>query len=277
MTATPANPEPLSAHWCAEHFDHLAPELVDDLHETFAHLRSHCPVAHSDQHGGFWMVSRYQDVLRVAQDWSSFSSEDGITVPGGKAPIPAIPEMLDPPRHREFKRLINAHFTPAKVLEQEPAVRTLVDQLIDRFVESGTSEFMADFARPLPGLVFFDMFLHAPPEELEEINRLATVASTPTTREAREARGQMLRWIGEFVQRRRQQPPRGDVVDAIIGAEIEGEPITDEEIVGTIQLLLFGGLDTTAGALGMMMIRFCQEPEIPALLRERPELIPAAV
>ena len=70
---------------------------------------------------------------------------------------------------------------------------------------------------------------------------------------------------------------RGDVVDAILGGEIEGRPITEEEIIGMIQLLILGGLDTTAGALGQFMIRFCHEPDIPELLRREPDLIPDAV
>jgi cytochrome P450 len=136
---------------------------------------------------------------------------------------------------------------------------------------------MTDIARPLPGLVFFELVLHAPADELAEINRCATAASIPGTPEANEARGTMLKWINGFVERRRNEPPQDDVVNAILNAEIEGRPITDIEIVGVIQLLLFGGLDTTAGALGQMMIRFCREPEIPALLRAQPELIPDAV
>ncbi len=258
-------------------FDHLSPEVALDLHPTLARMRAECPVAHSERHGGFWFVSRYDDVLRVAQDWETFSSEHGITVPGGPTPVPAIPEQLDPPLHREFKRLINAHFTPAKVLEHEDETRVLVNHLIDGFAERGSCDFMGEFAQPLPGRVFFEMFLHAPSDELAEINRLATLASTPTTKEAREARGQMLRWIGEFAERRRHEPPRGDVVDAVLAAEIEGRPITDVEVVGVLQLLLFGGLDTTAGALGMMLLRFCREPELAELLRSRPELVPAAV
>jgi cytochrome P450 len=273
----PSPPDGPDEEWCAHHFDHLGPELAGAFHGTLEQMRTHHPVAHSDAHGGFWAVTGYDEVLAVAQDWETFSSEHGITVPSGPAPIPAIPEQLDPPRHREFKRLINAYFTPAKVLEQEDAARALVDRLIDGFVEAGTCEFMTQFAKPLPGLVFFDMFLHAPPEEVEEVNRLASTASTPTTREAREARGAMIEWIREFVGRRRTEGPRGDVVDAVIAAEIEGRPITEDEIVGVIQLLLFGGLDTTAGALGAMMIRFCREPDIADLLRARPELIPDAV
>jgi cytochrome P450 len=260
-----------------EDFDHLSPDVARNLHPTLATMRAECPVARIEKHGGFWLVSKYDDVLRVVQDWETFSSEHGITVPGGPAQMPAIPETTDPPLHREFKRLINAHFTPAKVLEHEAETRALVNELIDGFSDRGSCEFMAEFAQPLPGRVFFEMFLHAPADEMDEVNRLATMASTPTTPEAIDARIKMLQWIGEFAERRRAEPRRDDVVDAVLHAEIEGRPITDLEVVGVLQLLLFGGLDTTAGALGMMMLRFCQQPEIPALLRERPELVNPAV
>jgi cytochrome P450 len=119
--------------------------------------------------------------------------------------------------------------------------------------------------------------LNAPADELDEINRLSTIASTPTTAEARDARKQMIMWITDFVERRRNEPPKGDVVDGVINATIDGREITQQEIIGIIQLLLFGGLDTTAGALGSIVIRFCREPELVALLREQPELIPEAV
>jgi cytochrome P450 len=84
-------------------------------------------------------------------------------------------------------------------------------------------------------------------------------------------------WIHEFVEERRGAEPRGDVVDAIVNAEIEGRPITQEEIIGTVQLLILGGLETTAGALGSMMIRFCRHPEVAETLRREPALIPRAV
>jgi cytochrome P450 len=277
MDASSAAGEPITDEWCAHHFDHLSPQVGRELHETLERMRAQGPMLHSDQHGGFWVATGYEEALAVAQDWATFSSEEGITVPGGKSPIPAIPEMVDPPLHREYKRLINAWFTPAVVGQQEDATRALVTRLIDDVIETGSCDFMTAFAKPLPGLVFFEMVLHAPADELDEINRCANLASNPSTPEAREARGTMLRWIGEFAERRRAEPPQGDVVDAILAAEIDGRPITPVEVVGMIQLLLFGGLDTTAGALGSMMIRFCREPGIPALLRERPELIPDAV
>ncbi len=267
----------LDDEWCAHRFDHMSPEFGRNLHTTMARMRDDHPVARSEEHGGFWLVSRYEDVVRVAQDWETFSSAHGITVPFRETRMPALPEQVDPPLHREYKRLINAHFSPAVVAEHEPAVRALVDRLVDDFVEAGSCDFMDAFAQPFPGLVFFDQFLHAPADELMEINRLAAIASTPYTQEAIEARINILGWIGEFAERRRDEAPKGDVVDAVLAAEIEGRPITRDEIVGVIQLLLFGGLDTTAGALGMIMVRFCNEPAIPELLRSRPDLVPDAV
>jgi cytochrome P450 len=269
--------EPIDAEWCAHAFDHLSPVLADELHDTMAYMRENHPFARSERYGGFWIATRYEDVLRIAQDWESFTSTEGITVPSGPTTIPAIPEQLDPPLHREFKRLINAWFTPAIVAKEEQAMRDVVTGLIDAFIESGSCEFMADFAKPLPGLVFFDLFLHAPPEEVAEINRLAGLASTPTTKEAIEARKTILGWISSFVDERRKEDRRDDVVDAILHAEIDGREITQTEIVGVIQLLLFGGLDTTAGALGMIMTRLALQPEIPELLRSRPELLSEAV
>lgn len=269
--------DPLSDEWCARHFDHISPELALHLHETLATMRADHPVTRSEEHGGFWVVTRYEDVLKVAQDWRTFSSARGVSVPDTKMVVKAIPEHLDPPLHREYKRLINAWFTPAAVAPYEEPTRALVNHLIDGFVEAGECDFMADFARPFPGLAFFDLVLNAPSDRLAEINEMATSASVPTNPDRGKAWQGMYAWISEFIETRRREGPRGDVVDAVIAAEIEGKPITDEDIIGVIQLLILGGLDTTAGALGQIMIRFCHEPEIPALLRSEPERIHDAV
>jgi cytochrome P450 len=262
-----------------DHFDHLAPEMGirSEFHGALDALLASDELVRSDQHEGFWVASRYEDVLAVAQDWESFSSEHGITVPPRDTPLPAIPEQVDPPIHREFKRLINRYFTPAMVLEHEDATRDVVNRFIDGFIADGECDFMTDFANPLPGLVLFEHFLHAPPEELDDVNRLATKASKPNTPEAIDARRQMIRWIMEFAEKRRNEEPRGDVIDAILAAEIQGRPIEDLEVVGVIQILLFGGLDTTAGALGTTMMWFCNDPSIPARLREDPSRIPDAI
>jgi cytochrome P450 len=271
--------------WIAHHFDLHAPELGRDLHATLARARAQCPVTRSDQHGGYWVVTRYEDVLRVAQDWETFSNELGITVPvvarpgdgAGGGAMKILPVGIDPPLQRAFKRLINVHFTPAAVAPWEEATRALVTRLVDGFVERGECDFMAEFARPFPGLAFFELALHAPAEDLEQVNEWATAASLTGTDEAREAIPKLGGWIAQFLAKRREEGPKGDVVDAVMAAEIEGRPITEIEAIGTIHLLILGGLETTAGVLGMAMQRFCAHPEIPELLREDPSRIPDAV
>jgi len=218
-------------------------------------------------------------VLRVAQDWETFSSELGITVPyqPPASSMKILPVAVDPPLQRTFKRLVNAHFTPAKVGPWEEPTRVLVNQLIDAFIERGECDFMTEFARPLPGLAFFNFALHAPTDELEQVNHWATLASLTHLEESRDGLMKLAGWIAKFIERRRADGPRGDVVDAVLDAEIDGRAITLQEAIGTIHLLILGGLETTAGVLGATMMRFCEHPEIPALLRARPDLIPQAV
>jgi cytochrome P450 len=272
-------PNALSDEWVAEHFDHLSPEFAQSLYPSLAKARRLCPVTHSDEYGGFWMASRYEDVLAIAQDWETWSSELGITVPYQEPPagMKIMPVSVDPPLQRTFKRLINAYFTPKAIAPWEEPTRALVNRLIDRFAAAGQCDFMGALARPFPGLAFFDLALHAPAEDLTEVNDWATAASLPHLPESRDSMLKLAGWIGNFINARRQSGPRGDVVDAVLDADIEGRPITVAEAIGTIQLLILGGLETTSGALGMTMQRFCAHPEIPETLRARPDLIPDAV
>jgi cytochrome P450 len=276
MDASPAT-ETINDEWCTEHFDHLSPELAADLHNALARARSLCPVAHSDQYDGFWVVTSYDDVLHVAQDWETFSSAHGLTVPVAPIVVRNIPVEVDPPLHRVYKRLINAYFTAAVVEQWEDRTRRLVTRLIDDFVEDGRCDFMAAFARPYPALSFFDLALNAPPDDIERVTYLASKAGIPNDPEAAACWAGLSEWIRAFADQRRREPPRGDVVDAVLHADIEGRPITEQEVIGTLQLLVLGGLETTAGALGSMMINFCQQPEIAARLRREPERIPDAV
>jgi len=276
-------PKGVSDEWIVDHFDVHAPELGADLHRTLSRARQMCPVARSDVYeGGYWVATRYEDVLRIAQDWETWSNQLGISVgpegsDKGMEGMIIPPVTVDPPLQRTFKRLINRYFTPAAVAPWEDATRALVTRLVDGFVERGECDFMEAFARPLPGLAFFDLALHAPADDLERVNDWATLASLPTEEGCADARVALGTWIFELLARRREEGPRGDVVDAVLAAEIDGRPIDDIEAIGAVMLLVLGGLETTAGVLGMAMLRFCEHPEIPELLRARPDKIPDAV
>jgi cytochrome P450 len=129
----------ITDEWVEQHFDHLSPELARELHPTLARARSRCPVARSDAYGGFWVVTRYEDVLRIAQDWRTFSSELGITVPAPPVSMKILPVTIDPPLQRAFKQLLNAHFTPARVAPWTEPTRQLVNHLIDGFIERASA------------------------------------------------------------------------------------------------------------------------------------------
>jgi cytochrome P450 len=260
--------------WCQSHFDFTAPELGDSLYEVLAHMRSRCPVAHTDAHGEQWVLTRYRDVIQVAQDWHTYSN----TSYGGETPpVPLLPINIDPPAHTLHRRIVNPYFTPEAIGRIEDAARRQAAGLIDQFIDAGTCEFMNQFARPFPGLVLFNEVLHAPADEIETINEMAGLAGIPGhPREAESWLG-MMRWVQNFVARRRDDVARGDVVDAIISATVDGSPLSDEEVCGTLVLLIMGGLETTAGALGHILIRFADRPAIPDMLRHDPTLIPKAI
>jgi cytochrome P450 len=261
----------------AEQFDHMSPDLAAELHERLAAMRSKCPVVHSNQHGGFWVVTRYADVVRVARDWETFSSAHGVSPGSSKMTVPAIPEHIDPPLQRIYKRLINVWFTPNVVATKADATRSMVNQLIDGFLDAGQCEFMSTFARPFPGRMFFELILGAPLDEVAYVNQLVMEATDPTNPNAKAAWPGLIGWIKTFLERRRSQPRCRDVIDAVLHAQIEGRPITEEEVIGIVQLLLLGGLDTTAGTLGATMLRLCEDPALFARLRAEPQRIPDAV
>src|SRR6266550_3367465 len=222
METSSATDVPITDEWCAQHFDYLSTQLGLTLNDTLDHMRQHHPVVWSDEHQGYWIVTRYEDILRVAQDWETFSSAHGVSVPETKYDTPAIPVHIDPPLQKTYRKLINRYFTPAMVANYEAPTRALVNRMLDQFVDKGESEFMADFARPFPGAAFFEFVLAAPPEDVARLNELSTAASIPSHPDAAAAWTGLVNWVNDFVEQRRQLPPRGDVVDGVAAAEIDG-------------------------------------------------------
>ena len=277
MAGARAESRPLPDDWWQHHFDPNSDDLAPRLHETLASMRGTCPVAHSDQYDGFWVATKYADVLKVAQDWQTYSSAHGLTIPSAPIAVRNLPVEVDPPIQRVYKRLINPYFTPKAVAAHEQPTRELVNRLIDSFIEQGSCEFMDEFARPFPSRAFFELVISAPAEDIDRVAYMASKSSLPNDPEAAECWLGLSAWIRDFIEDRRRQPKRGDVVDAVISATIEDRPITDDEIIGVVQLIILGGLETTASALGLWFHRFCLQPEIPALLRAHPEYIPDAV
>ncbi len=275
LAATATGPMP--DDWWQHHFDPNSAELAPRLYDTLALMRDRSPVARSDVYDGFWVVTKYEDVLNVAQDWETFSSAHGLTVPTAPIVTRSLPVEVDPPVQRVYKKLITPYFTPKAVAVFEDKTRALVNRLIDNFIETGSCEFMDDFARAFPSRMFFEGVISAPPEDIDRVAYMSSRASLPTAPDAAECWAGLSAWVRNFIESRRLSPQQADVVDHVIAGTVDGRPITDDEIIGTIQLIILGGLETTASALGQWFYRFCHQPEIPAQLREHPELIPDAI
>ena len=94
---------PLPDDWWQHRFDPNSPELAPRLYETLAPMRERCPVARSGMYGGFWVATRYEDILGVAQDWQTFSSAYGLSIPTAPIAVRNLPVEVDPPIQRVYK------------------------------------------------------------------------------------------------------------------------------------------------------------------------------
>ena len=258
-----------------ENFDHHDPGFAEDPFAVYEALREHCPVAHTDAHDGFWVVSRYRDVAAIARDDDTFLSSKGITIPA--SPTVTIPIDLDPPEFFLFRKLLQPLFSPSAVARLEPAIRAIATELVDEVIEDGRCDIHDALAKPLPAMMTFRM-LGFPPEVWRDY--VDSMEAPPETEEERQAAmtgfSRFFNVINEIMEARRREP-KEDIVSFLLGAEVEGRPLTQDEINGVINLILAGGLLTTTDAIGNALIYLERDREARRRLIEEPELMPSAI
>jgi cytochrome P450 len=245
-----------------EDFDMDAREFNEHYGPIIEDLLTHCPVARSDAGDGYWLVSRYEDVRRVAQDWRTFSSEaDGVLLEHlGERQI-NIPEESDPPRHDEWRKVLNPFFGPSYVARYEEAIRAIADDLIDQFVADGECDLVDAFSGPFPGLVFFKVVLGMPKEDLPMLRKTGFQAMQGEPEQRPAGWMALGRYVAEYLEERRDAPSRGDVVDAVLTAEFDGAPAPWNEKVSCVTTLVAGGLNTTTVVLTGAVDHMARSPE----------------
>lgn len=261
----------------AESFDPYHPGLVDRFDETFALMRTHCPVVHSSAHGGFWVVTKYDEAASVLQDAQRFSNRASGPVRQDTYKLPLIPMVIDPPEQREYRRLLNPYFTPAAMAVHEPAIRRICTELIDAFIERGSCDFVAEFARPLPERVFFGEVLDLPQEEAESLHQEIHGLLHGSEHDMEGAYQAMRAYAKVVLDRRRSEQPRNDFIDALLGAKIFGEPLDEDRMVRTLVLIMHAGLDTTARTVANVCRHLAEQPALRERLKLEPELMAGAV
>jgi cytochrome P450 len=261
----------------AADYDHFAHRYVIDPYDFWARLRREEPVSRSDHHGGFWVVSRYADIMQAAGDTATFTSAEGTGTP--PIPMRLLPIDTDPPLHRQYRRIINPAFTPQAVEARESEWRALAVELIEQFPADGEVELCGAFAVPFPQRVALRL-IGFPDEDRVElaqwIDDITRLRGIDDERVGNAAMAVMTR-IVERLEARADQPRGDDLVSVLLDAEIDGRPLDEDERLFTTALLLLGGLDTTTSAIAMAFFHLADHPEDRARLLADPGLLDSAV
>ncbi len=264
-------------------FDHTDPAYAARAPEIWDELRTACPVAHSDRNGGMWLPTRHADVAAVAHDTEHFSSE-GVIVspfkPEGIAPMGYAPPITsDPPFHAFARRLLLPAFSPKEIARWEPATRAACGDLLDDLLAPGPDvvDAAVQYAQHIPVRVIAEM-LGLPREDGDRFRLfIKRILEEPGQHAGTVAPEDMLGYYLDEVIEDHRTNPRDDLVGYLLDLEVDGRPLQDEHIGGTIALLLIAGIDTTWSAIGAGLWHLSQQPEDRRRLVSEPDLLPTAV
>ena len=255
-----------------------------DPHPMYRWLRENDPVHHVVD-GDYWVLSRFDDVAGAAIDTPSFSSAQGLTVTYGEREsvgldCDAMPiVMMDPPEHTDFRRLLARGFTPRRVAELEPAIRTFVTERIERLRAAGSGDIVAEVFKPLPSFVVAH-YLGVPASDRDHFDGWtdAIVAANADGGPlgAAEAVGEMIEYFVALADRRRREPGDDTITD-LVRLQEDGAPVSIVQVLGYAFTMVAGGNDTTTGLLGGASVLLTQEPGQRRILVDEPASIPNAI
>ena len=262
-------------------FDPLADDFVDDPHATWARLRTECPVARGAR-WDFWALTRYDDIVAASSRPADFTSSQGIVVPKNPVSGRRAPLHFDPPEHPRYRRPLNAVFAEERVPVLEPAMRELASELVADFVAAGGGEFVSEVSSPYAGLVFAEI-LHLPRDYARELNasgeRFEHAQAHFDIETAERENLHLYAECRSIVAERKAAPldPGEDLISALLAVRVDGEPLEDEFVAGSLRQLLIAAHVAPTALLASAVDYLAQNPELQAQLRADPSLIPAAL
>lgn len=252
---------------------------LDSIFDTYRELRAECPVGWSDHYGGFWFLTKNEDIFNAEQDWHTFSVAPTMLLPSFATEEPMIPIDIDPPAHGAYRRILLPLFTPRAVDELTPFVVETAQDLADGVVTNDVADISTHFARPVPTIVFSTLVGY-PREDWHKfddwVDRVI-YKRTSDPEDANQASAEVKAYLEELVERRRNEPEIDDITGRLLKADIDGRPITHDELMNYQYLLFLAGLDTTAWAIRASLWHLARNQEDQQRLRDEPELIPSAV
>ena len=248
-------------------------KLKANPYEKYRELRALDPV-HRLRLINAWVLTEYQDVDAILRDHKRFSREYG-----------DYKSMLnsDPPDHTRLRGLVSKAFTPRSVAELKPRIRQIVDDLLDDVADRDRFDLVESFAYPLPVIVIAEM-LGVPSQDMDRFkawsNDVAlTVEPTVNDRQIQRIQrsgGELRDYFDGIIEQRRREP-QDDMITALIAAEDEGDRLTHEELLSTLDLLLVAGNETTRNFIGNGMLALLRHPDQLQRLRDDPGLLDSAI
>jgi cytochrome P450 len=276
----------------------VSPEVLECPYPFFERVRNEAPVHQTPL--GFWLVSRYDDVMAVVRDTERFSSNmrNSFTAPAPSDELraiqaeayPSVNTLLtnDPPSHTQFRALVNKAFTPKRVAQLEGEIRQIANDLIDRWADTGRVELVSEFAVGLPLTVIADA-LGVDRADMPAFKRwsddsvapLSGLLSPERQLECARSRVEMQRYMAERC-RERETDPRDDLLSDLVQARFDsgeraGEQLSMPELLNVIEQLLVAGNETTTKLIAAGMLALLEHPaQMAAVLADR-SLIPNLV
>jgi len=260
-------------------------------HEWFTYLRANHPIfKHPEPDGpGFWVVTKYDDVVAVGRDGATFSSDQkrgGVVIleetemndfeQGGNLML-----TMDAPEHTRYRKLVNRGFTPRQMRMLEPHIRELTAQIIDDVIEKGGCDYVVDVAAEVPLQVIAEM-LGVPQEDRHKLfewsNRMIGSEDPEylvSEEEVMNAQVEMFMYANELAAARRAEP-RDDIITALLDAEVDGDKLSEMDFNLFFLLIAVAGNETTRNSISHGIKAFCDFPEQYQLLVDDPTLAQSA-
>ena len=294
----------------AQQFNPFSPEYGPHFRDIYRHMRAHCPVAHTNEVGGFWLATRYADIARMDRDDEAFASRYGVFPPSGPTPPPDgsgatpgearagplaaypppgpngeaprlsfLPLELDPPLHGPYRKALAPLFSPHAVTELAPWLLALADQLIDAIIERGEGDFSHDLSTPLAG-IWTMKFLGLPLEDWSDYAWFTQSANggsssvQPKTKNPSER--ELHERVATEVVRQRTQPTAGGAIAHLLGVTVDGRKLDSWEIEAYLWLLI-GNPAATQACMASSFVWLSRNPEQRRRLAETPHLMPHAI
>ncbi len=269
----------------------LDPEVLADPYPLYRRLRTEDPV-HWDPFLHAWVVTRYADVVRVLHDFSAdrTPTPEGLTRLGlpHLGPIAAVmvKQMLfmDPPAHTRLRSLASFAFSPSRVQVLRSHIEEIANRLIDSVLYRGEMDVIADFAAPLPAIVTAEM-LGVPTSHHKQLKNwsadfaemLGNFQHNPDrVPRVLQSLGEMLEFFRSTIRELRAHP-RDGLINSLLTAKIDGDQLSEEEVIANSIVTMVGGQETTTNLIGNGLLTLFRNPEQCHDLRQQLSLIPSAV